>query len=657
MGRVPYWNINHGWLIDFLSIPVMALVIYGLCRHWKSVNRGRVRRKLGISITALKIGPIYIRSFLIRGLLGSRLYNKLGTGIAHGLVFWGMVLLFIGTILVFANVLFDLPVFAGLFNQWFMGFALDSAGVIALVGTLFLLVKRILSEDRLVIVKTNSRFVQIELAILAILITGFLVEAFRIAQTGNDSGSYVGNWIGSFLRSVENVSTFHQYVWWIHGILALALLAYIPFSPLVHLILVPLNTGLTIPVPGTKMGVIDFEAFGEEDGNEDPPCLGVGKLSDFSWKNLLDSSTCLWCGRCQEVCPTVITGKDLSPKKVMVSLAEYLEANKMNDESLIDTISSDNIYSCTTCAACIEACPASINPTNAILGMRQYLLMERSLIPKIMGQAHKSLEARQHPFVGTGFGQDDWRKGIKVPLFEKNTSEYLLWIGCAVSYEERTQNIARSMVNILKNAGVSFGILEENRCTGDPAKQMGNEYLFTEIASQNIDEFNSLGVKNIITICPHCYNSFTEHYPLLGGNFKVVPHAVFLHDLINSGAIKLKKAERTICYHDPCYFGRHNNILTEPRNVISSVGQLVEMPRSGLESFCCGGGGGNYWTEEAGTRINKVRAQEAIDMKTDLIATACPFCLLMLTDGVKSFTEEPMVYDIAEIISTEIDIL
>jgi len=656
MGRVPYWNISHGWLIDLLSIPVMALIVYGMYCHWKSITQGQERTNLGLSLSELKIGSIYIRSFLIRGILGSRLYKKLGTGIAHGLLLWGMVLLFLGTVLVFANVLFGLPVFTGQFNQWFMGFVLDSAGLFAILGTVFLLVKRISSEERLVIIKANSRFIQIELAILVILITGFLVEALRIAQTGKDSGSYVGNWIGSCLGSVENISMLHQYLWWLHGILALALLAYIPFSPLVHLIFVPLNAGLTIPVPGTKMGIIDFEAFGEEDENEDPPCLGVGKLSDFSWKNLLDSSTCLWCGRCQEVCPAVITGKDLSPKKVMVSLAEYLKANKMNDESLIDTISSDAIYSCTTCTACIEACPASINPTNAILGMRRYLLMESSQIPKIMGQAHKSLEARQHPFVGTGFGQDDWRKDIKVPLFEKNTSEYLLWIGCAASYEERAQEIARSMVNILKNAGVSFGILEENRCTGDSAKQMGDEYLFTEIASQNIDELNSLGVKKIITICPHCYNSFAHDYPLLGGNYKVVPHAVFLHDLINSGAIKLKKAEQTICYHDPCYLARHNNILTEPRNVISSVGQLIEMPRSGLESFCCGGGGGNYWTEETGTRINKVRAEEAIDMKTDLIVTSCPFCLLMLTDGVKNFTEELKVYDIAEIISTRMDI-
>jgi len=537
-----------------------------------------------------------------------------------------------------------------------MGFALDSAGLIALVGTLFLLAKRTLSEDRLVIVKANSRFVQIELAILAILITGFLVEAFRVAQTGNDSGSYVGNWIGSFLRSVENVSTFHQYVWWIHGFLALALIAYIPFSPLVHLILVPLNTGLDVPIPGPKMGVIDFETF-EEEGEEEPPSLGIGKLSDFSWKSLLDASTCLWCGRCQEVCPTVQSGKSLSPKKVMITLAEYLKADKVNDESLIDTISSDTIYSCTTCAACIEACPASVNPTNAILGMRQYLLMERSEIPKIMGQAHKSLEARQHPFVGTGFGQDDWCKGIDVPIFEKNNSEYLLWIGCSISYEERTQNIARSMVNILKNAGISFGVLEESRCTGDPAKQMGNEYLFTEIASQNIDDFNSFGVKKIITMCPHCYNSFTRHYPLLGGNFEVIPHVVFLHDMIDSGTIKMKKGAQTICYHDPCYLGRHNDVLTEPRSVISSVGKLVEMPRHGHESFCCGGGGGNYWTEETGTRINKVRAKEAVGMTSDIIATACPFCLLMLTDGVKNFTEEHNVYDIAEIISMEMDIL
>lgn len=656
MERVPYWNINYGLLIDLLSLPAMAIFAYGMYCHWKSIKQGRARMNLGLSLTALKIGPIYVRSFFNRGILGTRLYKKLGTGIAHGFLLWGMVLLTVGTTLVFANVLFDIPVFKGTFNRWFMGFSLEVAGLAALFGVLFLLIKRLFAQERLVFFKSNSRFVLIEVGIVMIIISGFLIEGLRIAHNGYDPGSFVGNWISTIFIDVENVTIAHQVLWWLHGFMALALIAYIPFSPLVHLVLAPVNAGLDIPLPGPKMGVLDFDAFEDEEEEEEPPSLGIGKLSDFSWKNLLDISSCLWCGRCHEVCPAAQTGKSLSPKSIMVTLADFLGEGRCEDESLIDTISTDTIYSCTTCIACIEACPVSINQPNAILGMRQNLLMERSEIPEIMGQAHKSLEARQHPFVGTGFGPNDWRNDLDVPIFEENKTEYLLWIGCSVAYEERTQSIARSMVNILKTSGVSFGILEENRCTGDPAKQMGNEFLFTEIAGQNIEEFESLGVKKIITMCPHCFNSFTRHYPLIGGTFEVIPHAVFLCNLIDSGEIKLKKSEQTICYHDPCYLGRHNNILAEPRSVVSSVGQLVEMPKNGCESFCCGGGGGNYWTEEEGTRINQTRAKEALDTGASTIATSCPYCLLMLTDGLKKFTEESMVEDIAELVNSQMEV-
>lgn len=655
MERVPYWNINYGLLIDLLSIPAMAIFAYGMYCHWKAIKQGRARMNLGISLTALKIGPIYVRSFFTRGILGTRLYKKLGTGIAHGLLLWGMVLLTVGTTLVFANVLFDTPVFKGAFNRWFMGFSLEVAGLAALFGVLFLLVKRLFAQERLVFFKSNSRFVLIEVGIVMIIITGFLIEGLRIAHNGYDPGSFVGNWISTIFTDVENVTIAHQALWWLHGFMALALIAYIPFSPLVHLVLAPVNAGLDIPLPGPKMGVLDFDAFEDEESEEEPPSLGIGKLSDFNWKNLLDISNCLWCGRCHEVCPAAQTGKSLSPKSIMVTLADFKKEGRFEDESLLDTISTDTIYSCTTCLACVEACPVSVNQPNAILGMRQNLLMERSEIPEIMGLAHKSLESRQHPFVGTGFGPNDWRNDLDVPIFEENKTEYLLWIGCSVAYEERTQSIARSMVNILKTSGVSFGILEENRCTGDPAKQMGNEFLFTEIAGQNIEEFESLGVKKIITMCPHCFNSFTRHYPLIGGTFEVIPHAVFLRKLIDSGEIKLKKSEQTICYHDPCYLGRHNNILAEPRSVVSSVGQLVEMPKSGCESFCCGGGGGNYWTEEEGTRINQTRAKEALDTGANTIATSCPYCLLMLTDGLKKFTEESMVEDIAELVNSQME--
>jgi len=653
MERVPYWNINFGLLIDILSLPALAVFGYGIYRHWLRTRQGKANIKLGLTLEALKVGPLYLRSFLTRGIVGTRIYKKLFTGVAHGLLFWGMVVLTVGTVLVFANVLFGIPVFRGEFNRLFMGAFLDAAGVAALAGVLFLLVRRLLPPERLTCFKANTGFILMEVGIIAIIVTGFFMEGARIAQNGADPGSFVGNWLAAQLAGSGALSAVHRYLWWTHGLIALALIAYIPYSPLVHLVLAPANAGLDVPVPGPKMGVMDFEAF--EGEGEETPSLGVSKLADFSRKNLLDISTCLKCGRCHEVCPAAQTGKKLSPKGVMVTLAEYLHEGRMEDESLLDTITTDAIFNCTTCAACMEACPVAVNQPNAILRMRQHLLMERSEMPEIMGQANRSLEARHHPFIGTGFGPNDWRKGLDVPIFEKGKTEYLLWIGCSVAYEERAQHIGRAMVAILKNAGVSFGILEENRCTGDPAKQMGNEFLFTEIAGQNIEEFNDLGVTRVITMCPHCFNSFTRHYPLLGAKFDVIPHAVMIRDLVEAGKIALTNNGQAICYHDPCYLGRHNRFLSEPRQVVSSVGQLVEMPRNGCESFCCGAGGGNYWTEEEGTRINQTRAKEALDTGAKTIATACPFCMLMLTDGLKKFTEEQLVKDIAELVCSQME--
>lgn len=655
MGRVPYWDISYGVIIDLLAIPVFAVFAYGIYRHWKRIKQGKRRITLNLHFPGFSVKPFYTGELITRGILGARIYKKLPTGIAHGSFMWGMVLLFLGTVMVLLNVVFGVPVFQGSFNHWFMGFALDTAGLVALGGLLFVLIRRLFPPERLSFFKSRPGFLLMETAIIFIIATGFFLEAMRISHNGPDPGSFVGNWMASFFRDGKSILVFYPYLWWFHGLMALVLVAYIPYSPLVHLVLAPINTGLAVPVPGPKMGVLDFDAFEEDDGEtEDLPSLGCAKLADFSWKRLLDFSTCLWCGRCHEVCPAAQTGKSLSPKAVLVTLSEFLAQDKVEDESLLDTISGNAIYCCTTCAACLEVCPVSVNQPKAIMRMRQHLLMERSEIPDIMGQAHRSLENRQHPFFGTGSGPNDWHKDMDVPAFEKNKTEYLLWIGCSTAYEERGQDIARAMVNILNTAGVSYGILTDGRCTGDPAKQMGNEFLFTEIAQQNIEDFGSLGVEKIITVCPHCYNSFTRYYPSLGGSYTVIPHAVFIKNLMESGRIIVKPSELTICYHDPCYLGRRNDILSEPRGVVSSVGRLVEMRRNRKQSFCCGGGGGNYWAEEEGSRINQTRAKEALDTGAVKIATACPFCLLMMTDGLKKYTEDQKAFDIAELVNHQL---
>lgn len=653
--RVPYWNIDYGFLIDVLAVPALAVFLSGLYGHYRKIRKGSERLKTRSDKLPWKFGPVFVRSVLTKGILGTVIYRKVYTGLAHGFVFWGMIVLGLGTTLAFANLIAKVPVYSGSFNRWFMAFGLDLAGVCVLAGLLFFLLRRLFPPDRLVTPRERSGFFPMACLLAVILVTGFLIEGMRIRASAPELGSFVGNFVAGLIPGSDHITSYHRYLWWFHGLLALAFVVYIPYSPMVHMVLAPINIALADPRPGPKMGVIDFSRFDDESG-EEMPSMGVAKLADFSRKRLLDFDTCLWCGRCHEVCPAAQTQQPLSPKMVMATLAGFLSANDFTDDSLADAIGVDALFNCTTCAACMEACPVSINQPKAIMKLRQNLAMERSELPELMSKAYNSLEQRRHPFFGTGSGPKDWQKGIDVPIFAPGQTEYLLWVGCAATYDERAQKVARAMVKILSAAGVSFGILSKPRCTGDPAKQIGNEFLFTEIAQENIAEFDELGIQKIITLCPHCFNSFTRHYPELGGHYEVIPHSVLIGELIAARRLVPEKSDESICLHDPCYLARRNHIEDPPRLALEAVGRLVEMPRSKRESFCCGGGGGNYWSESSGVRINQVRAKEALDTNTDVIATACPFCLLMLTDGAKKYTEDQKVFDIAELIAARLNL-
>lgn len=652
--RVPYWNVGYGFLIDVLAVPAIVLFLSGLYGHYNKIRKGRHRLETGSGGPHVKIGPVFVHAALTKGILGTRIYRKFYTGLAHGLVFWGMVILGVGTLLVLANVIIKLPVFNGAFNRWFMSFGLDLAGLSVLAGLLFFLLRRLFPPQRLASPKERTGFFPAAGLLAVIVITGFLVEAMRISASGPEPASFAGNFVAGFFPTGSHNLAFHRYLWWFHGLLALAFIAYIPRSPLVHMVLAPANAALTDPGPGLKTGVMDFSGFDDED-EESLSSLGVAKLADFSRKSLLDIDTCLWCGRCHEVCPAVEIGQLLSPKEVITTLAGFFSEDRFTDNSLADAVGTDALFGCTTCAACMEVCPVSVNQPRTIMELRQNLVMERSELPPLMAKACNSLEQRRHPFFGTGFGPGDWRKGLSVPIFATpGQYEYLLWTGCAAIYDERAMGIARAMVRILSVAGVSFGIPAKPRCTGDPAKQMGNEFLFTEIAEENIADFDDLAVRKIITLCPHCFNSFTSYYPELGGGYEVIPHSVLICDLIAANRLALDRGSESICLHDPCYLSRHNHVEDQPRKSLSAIGTLVEMRRAKRESFCCGGGGGNYWSESSGTRINQIRAREALDTGANLIATSCPFCLLMLTDGLKKFTEEKKIFDIAELVEARL---
>jgi len=648
MARIPYWQIERGILMDLLAIPVIVIFCYGLYLHWNRIRGGQITFFMSWDQIRQIFKKRRVARFLLFGLLGKRVYQKPIAGLFHGMVFWGVFILFIGTVMVFFHVVFDMAVMSGGFYRWFMALTLDAAGLTVVVGIIFFFIRQLIHYPRIVDPKPRRGFIFAELLLLTILLSGFLLEGFRIHLTGSHENAFVGDGIARLLASMDTGITVYIMLWWTHGVLALFLIGFIPFSPLSHLFFVPVNAALHEPVRGADDKALDLSAL-EADPNGYMLALGSPTLADYHPRRRIDFSTCLWCGRCQEVCPATQTGKRLTPKGVMVTLAEWLSEGRMTDHGLIDAVGMETVFECRTCAACVEHCPAMVNPLKAIWNMRQHLLMERGELPANMLQAYRNLEALRHPFTSSAT-ITGWKTGLDVPRFKANETEYLLWVGCAVVHEDRAQRIGRAMVRILNNAKISYGIIEEARCTGDPAKQMGDDYLFAQLANTNIAIFNTLHVKKIITICPHCYNSFKIYYPPLGGDYHVIPHFHLIRDLVHSGKVTFENSGHKIAYHDPCYLGRHNRVYDLPRDVLSFIGNVVELPRNRTNSFCCGAGGGNYWNEEMGQRISYTRAQEAFETGADRIATACPFCLLMLTDGMKMFTEDKIIFDIAELV-------
>ena len=395
--------------------------------------------------------------------------------------------------------------------------------------------------------------------------------------------------------------------------------------------------------------------------------FGAGKVEHFSWKQLLDGYACAVCGRCTDSCPANITGKDLSPMHVVENIKDLLletkdlaKENTAEQLTLIGgAVSEDAIWDCVTCGACMEECPVQVEHVPTIMDMRRHLVLEESRMPQTAMDALTSMEQRGHPWRGTQFNRVQWSDGLGVPtLADHPDAEILFWVGCTPALEEKSQRTARAMARVLKRAGVDFAILgEEEKCTGDPARRMGNEYLYQTLAQQNIDTMKRYNVKKILTTCPHCFNTIRNEYPQLGGKFEVLHYSQFVDDLINQGKLRpLKPLPATVAYHDSCYLGRHNGIYDEPRKVAKAVPQLelVEMsPRCRERGFCCGAGGGHMWLEESrGPRINHVRTDHFLETGADIVAVSCPFCLQMLEEGIeaKGLSGEKLVKDVLELL-------
>jgi Fe-S oxidoreductase len=509
--------------------------------------------------------------------------------------------------------------------------------------------------------------------LLLIFCTGLLMESLRLSVIGKDTQAWapIGNFIASLIDSTglrtSNKGSLALIMFRIHFFLVLGFIAFIPYSKLFHIVSSSLNMIYRSSKPKGALSHMDLE-------DEDAESFGVSKIEEFTWKQLLDLDACTRCGRCQDHCPAFLTEKPLSPKNLILDLKQHLHERgpkilqaKKQKITLDDIppmigsiITEDVLWACTTCRNCMEHCPVYVEHVDKIIDLRRYQVLMESKFPEELMEAFRGLEKNSNPWGLSYEARADWVEELSVPLMSEMSGEnvqYLFFVGCIRSYDDRNKKVAMAMVRILNHLGIKYAILGmEEGCCGDPARRVGNEYLYQILAQTNIETFNRYKVKRILTTCPHCYNTLKNEYPQLGYEAEVIHHAEFLQDQIQAGHLKLHhELPKRLTFHDPCYLGRYSNIYDPPRRVLEAIPslQIKEMERSRSKSLCCGAGGGWMWMDERiGKRINIQRLEDALATEAEWIATACPFCVTMFDDAIKSkdLEERVKIWDIAEMV-------
>jgi Fe-S oxidoreductase len=591
--------------------------------------------------------------------LGQRkLLQRLGPGLAHAFIFWGFLVL-LPTILVAAIGAVDkhatLPWLG--YQGWYAALA-DVFAVLVLAGVLAALwIRKVERPARFE--GSHLGEADLILGLIATIATTLLIwHACRIALGLNEwprSASPISNAISHLFGRNEATRVLERVSVWAHLLTILAFLAYLPRSKHLHIMAAAVNVWFART---RARGRLEPLRFDDPDVPEEQIRLGSGTAADLDFKELLDTFSCTECGRCQDACPAFATGKTLSPKLVIMGLRDA--ALSGSDRPLVpDAVPEESVWDCVTCGACVQACPVSIEHVDQIVDLRRHLVMVEASFPSEAEPMLRDVERASNPWGRSQSDRADWAASLGVRVLEPGdpAPEYLYWVGCAASFDERARTAAESTAKLLQRAGVEFAILgPRESCTGDPARRIGNEYVFQELAAGNVATLDDAGARKIVTSCPHCFNTLANEYPDFGGNYDVVHHTELLAELIKDGRLTPTQASAdSITYHDACYLARHNDVLAAPRELVAAVGQPVEMRRSGHTSFCCGAGGAHMWLEERASPINVERVQEAAATGAGTLAVACPFCTVMLDDGVQTAGAELRVVDVATLLAEGLD--
>ncbi len=655
--RQIYWNIGHGVVIPMyiLAFAAFGVMVWGFRQRLPIWRQGKALDRFDRYDERVKrmIGEVFSQSKIFRVTEG---------GVFHSIFFWSFLILFAGTILVmfqadFFTPLLQVNLLSGEFYKAY-SLALDIAGIVAIIMLAGLFIRRfVVKPAGLEIVKDDYIVLQL---LFAILITGFLIEGARMAATelqlnpGLARFSPGGLLAGQLFTALDTGTLLvtHKILWWFHFVLVLGFFCAIPYTKLRHIFTTSVNAFLAPLEPKGFIATINLE-------DESIEQFGAASIADLTWKDIFDADACTSCKRCQDRCPAWVTDKPLSPMKIVHQIGELAEGNPSGN--LIETVSQDALWACTTCRACQDVCPADIEHVNKILEMRRSLaLMEGAFPGDEVRTASGNIEVNGNPFGLAYAARGDWMEGLPVSIMEQDCDvDILYFVGCFASFDKRNQAVARNFITICAAAGIKVGILgKEEKCCGEPVRKLGNEYLYQMTANENIEAIKAYNVKKIVTACPHCFNTLARDYKDLGFDLPVEHYSTYINTLLDTGRLQLTAEPFDFTYHDSCYIGRYMDIIDQPRAILKAAGgSLTEMDKSGYDSFCCSAGGGRIIAEEKlGSKISEARVKMAVDTGAPLLVSNCPFCLTMFEDGIKTGGAEGQirVRDLAEIVAERI---